>query len=82
MAEPTVQVRKVSGLRLVDIPDGPRRVAVGDVVEVAKSRAVQLVAGGEFEAVNPTAGKPRKARAAKPATPVIEDAAASKEEDG
>lgn len=44
-----VKVRKVGGLARVDIPDGPRGVAVGEVVEVPEERAWTLVDGGEFE---------------------------------
>jgi hypothetical protein len=43
-----VDVVRVAGLGLVDIPDGPSRVALGDIVAVPADRAAALVAGGEF----------------------------------
>lgn len=47
--EPMVSVRRVGGLRRVDVPDGPRGVEVGDVIELPAARAANFAASGEWE---------------------------------
>lgn len=46
------QVRRVGGLRLVDVPGGPLGVAHGDVVEMPEDRALVMAGTGEWELVS------------------------------